>query len=535
MVAGIDVVEALSSLVDKSLTQVIEGEDGRPRFSMLQTIREYAREQLDAAPELATSMRQAHAAHYTEVALGLHRRLSYADRAGVLAALGGDLANLRAAWDHWVQQAEVGRLGELLEPLWGYYDARGEYRGAIVLGEDFLRILSALPDTPERRYDEFAVQTNLARTHLAVRGFTPEAERTICEALDRFEAVGDARQRFPALRSLASLQLMRSEFERTGAVAGDLMDIAEKEGDPALLSDAHLLAGIRSGWLEDLSVAIEHADKAIAHFEATTRGFVEFRVGPNPGVVAKAVSGLFRWMAGFADTAVARMEDAVRLARELEHPPSTAYALHHANVVDLWRLDAPSVACRSEELLRVADAHGYPIWRALALVFHGTATVQAGDAGAGLAELEQGFVLYNELSTPPIFWPAVLLIRATAYGMTGQVERALELMLESEANVQGNDPVAADIAMAHGDLLLALPTPDLSAAEARFEQAAAIAGSRKARMVELEALSRLAAARRGAAHQEDTVRRLRQLYDTFTEGFDSPQLVAARAVLDESG
>jgi predicted ATPase len=281
-VAGLDVVEALSSLVDKSLVRVIEGVDGRPRFSMLLTIREYAGERLDAAPELALPMRQAHADYYTEMALGLHRRLTYADRAGVLAALGADLANLRAAWDHWVQHAEVSRLGGLLEPLWGYYDARGDYRGAIVLGEDFLRILSQLPNSPERRYDEFAVQTNLARTHLAVRGFTPEAERTIRKALDRFEAVGDTRQRFSALRSLASLQLMRSEFERTGAVARDLMDIAEKEADPALLSEAHLLSGLRTGWLDDLSVGIEHADKAIAYFEATTSGFVEFRVGPNP-------------------------------------------------------------------------------------------------------------------------------------------------------------------------------------------------------------------------------------------------------------
>jgi hypothetical protein len=48
------------------------------------------------------------------------------------------------------------------------------------------------------------VQTNLARSHLAVRGFTPEAERTIRETLDRFEAAGDVRQRFSTLRSLAS-------------------------------------------------------------------------------------------------------------------------------------------------------------------------------------------------------------------------------------------------------------------------------------------------------------------------------------------
>jgi hypothetical protein len=250
-------------------------------------------------------------------------------------------------------------------------------------------------------------------------------------------------------------------------------------------------------------------------------------------VIATAVSGLFRWMAGFAESAVARIEDAVRLARELEHPPSTAFALHHANVLDLWRLDAPSVASRSEELLRLADAHGYPIWRALALVFHGTATVASGHGDAGLEEIEEGFALYNECLTPPIFFPAVLTTRAAAYGMAGQVERALELLQESEANVRGDEPLAADIAMAQGEFLLALPSPEFPAAKARFEQAAAIAGSRGARMVELQALTRLAALPQEASQQADTVR-LRRLYDTFTEGFDSPQLTAARALLDET-
>ncbi len=108
----------------------------------------------------------------------------------------------------------------------------------------------------------------------------------------------------------------------------------------------------------------------------------------------------------------------------------------------------------------------------------------AARPGDGLAEIEQGFALYRELSTPPVFWPAVLTIRATAYGLAGEVDRALVLMREAESNLQRDDPVEADIAIATGDLLVALPTPDLSAAEARFEQAAALAGSRKARMVD---------------------------------------------------
>jgi len=533
-IASVDVIDAMSSLVDKSLVRMIQGDDGRPRCSMLQTIRQYGRERLDAAPELAAEMRRAHAEHYTRLALTLHRRLTYAHRTDVLGALGADLANVRTAWDHWVEHADHRRLGELLEPLWGYFDARGDYRSAIVLGEDFLRVLSLLPDTPERRYDEFAVQTNLARTHLAVGGFTRDAERTIRDALERFKAVGDSpRQRFPALRSLASLQLMRAEFERTSEVASDLMDIAEKESDAALLSEAHLFSCLTTGWTNDLLVAIEHADKAVAEFQAAASGFVAFRVGPNPGVVADAVSGLFRWMAGFPDGAVSHLQSATRLARELDHPPSIAYALHHANVVDLWRMDRSSVASRAGELLDVADTHGYPTWRALALVLRGAATVQSGDGPGGLADIDEGFALYNELATPPIFWPTILMMRATAYRAAGHVEQALELMKQSEALLHGYDPLLADLAMSHGDLLLGLPSPDLPAAEARFERAAELARSRRARMVELQALTRLARLRQGDRRRE-TLQDLRELYYWFTEGFDTAPLIAAREVLDDA-
>ena len=98
----------------------------------------------------------------------------------------------------------------------------------------------------------------------------------------------------------------------------------------------------------------------------------------------------------------------------------------------------------------------------------------------------------------------------------------------------GNDPLEAEVAIASGDLLLASPVHDLAAADARFEHAAALASARQARMVELEALTRLVELRRGSDREQDTRRRLRDCYDWFTEGFGTQQLVAARAVLEES-
>ena len=203
---------------------------------MLQTIRAYATEQLDAIPELAAAARRAHAEHYTEVAVGLHQQLTFAgaQRRPVGARRTSSATCGRRGTSGSIAR-DVARLNDLLAPLWGYYDARGDYRSAIELGSDLLECLAATPDSPERRRDEFAVRMNVVRTELAVRGFTAEAERMIRDALDRADAAEDDRQRFPGLRSLAYLHMMRSDFERMDAVAGELMAIAEQEQDPLLL------------------------------------------------------------------------------------------------------------------------------------------------------------------------------------------------------------------------------------------------------------------------------------------------------------
>ena len=121
----LDIIEVLGSLVDKSMVRSSQGSDGRPRFSMLQTIRAYATEQLDAIPELADARP---AGPRRALRRGRGRPLQAADvrRARrVLSALSVELANVRAAWDEWAGRADIGRLNDLLAPLWGYYDARG--------------------------------------------------------------------------------------------------------------------------------------------------------------------------------------------------------------------------------------------------------------------------------------------------------------------------------------------------------------------------------------------------------------------------
>jgi predicted ATPase len=528
----LDVVEELGSLLDKSLVRSTHGADGQPRFSMLQTIRAYALEQLDADPALSGAVRRAHAEQYTERAGELQDARDIDDRSAVLARLDDELGNLRAAWSYWVQQRDVARLDELLESLWAYYDARGDYRATTELGADLLEVLATQPESPERTRDEVALQMSLARALIAIEGFGADAEQRIVAALAQSGGTGTDLRRFPALRCLASLQIMRTDFESSAAVADELLAIAERERDPSLLSEAHLVTGVNCLQLAGLGDALEHVSRSVDYEDESTSGFVRFRVGPHPKVASNTVKALLLWLTGKPDSAVSQQARTLEIATELGHPYSTCYALFHAGLLDLWRQDLDALGARADELLALADAHDYPIWRALGLVLRGTVLVGGGESDAGLADLDQGFTLYQGLSTPPVFWPALLGIRAATCARAGRAGDALTFIEAAEHAMRGNDPVSGDVPIVRGDLLLALDPPDAAQAELLFERAAAFAAERGARMTELQALTRLANLRRGTPREPEARECLRRLLDTFTEGFATPQLVAARTALE---
>jgi tetratricopeptide (TPR) repeat protein len=450
----------------------------------------------------------------------------------VLAALAVELGNLRTAWSYWVRKGAVPPLNQLLEVLWGYYDQQGNYREAAELGRDLLAVLSFQPETPERLRDEIAVETSLARSMIAVRGYTAEVEESIRTAIDRSDAMGGAPQRFSALRSLATLHLLRADIPRGEAVGRELLALAAEQSEPALLADAHLVAGV-TVMGRSLAASLEHLDQAIEAFESEESSPVRFRVGPKPGVVAYLVSGLLLWQNGFPDRARVRIDRGIQRATEIGHPYSTAYALFHGSLAALWQQELDRVTEHAEQLLRIAEKHDYPIWRALGFIMRGSAQTASGQADEGLADVDRGFSLYEGLCTPPIFWTQLLTIRAADCLMAGEVERASRVVEEAVSAEWDGDPAEPDLEIVRGDLLLAAHSPDVAGAEARFERAAALGEARGARISCLVAATRLADLRRGTPRDGEAYAALRSVYETFTEGFDIPQLVAARALLHD--
>lgn len=528
--AQVDVLDRLASLVDKSLVRSIE--DGREqRLSMLDTIREFAVEQLRNESEFHLAARRAHAEYFAEFAEARRGALDSRQREDTLDDLAAELGNLQAAWTYFTEQADIAQLSTLLDTLWPVHDARGWYHGAVALTNDLLDVLSKTAPALDRADEEITLRMSVARGLLALRGYTQEVEELYREALALSEASGALPKRLPVLKSLASFYLYRGEIDKTIAVGRAVLELADQYDDTALQIEGDLILGPALAFLGETSAGMEHLDRAIALFDPERHGRAQFRLGPNPGVAARAISALLHWLFGYPDTAARRAASALELSAQLRHPYSVAYATFHVGLLELWsgRLDTASE--RAGDVLRIAEEHDYRIWRALGLVLRGVTMAGLGRPEDGLARTAEGISLYENLRTPPIFWAQVLGLRAEAFRLAGRPAEALGLLERAAALAVEGTWESAGLKVQKAEVLASLG--DAEGAESSLRRAFHEAEGAGVRMTQLRAatgLARLAA----TAGRPEAAATVREIFETFTEGFDTPQLLEARALLDDA-
>ena len=528
-----DGLPRLVSLVDKSLIRSLD-EGGHRRLAMLETIRGYATERLDESPQRRDAVRRAHAEHFAELAHDRRDRLSGGDRAAVLAELEADLGNLRAAWRYWVEAGDLGRLDSMLDALWTLHDHRGWYHGAIALSNDLLTVLSAAPTTAEHAAQEVVVRTSLARGLMAIRGYTPEVERIYADALVRLEETGEPSDAVPLLRSLASLFLYRGEFDKGIAVGRRLLEVAALQQDPALQAEGHLRVGTNLVSIGQVDEGLEHLDRAIGLFDPQRHSGGRLRLGASPGVVPYTTSAFVLWSTGHPARAIERGDGALRIAAELGHPYSAAYALFHVAFLDVWRRDWPSVHRRASQVRDIADEHDYQVWKALAMIFLGVSEAALGSPAEGMALSDAGMARYQDLSTPPVFWPMLLSVRARGFGIAGRSEEGLEPVEQAIELMRGIDNVLfPQLPLVRGDLLAASKGAD--DARGSFRDAFVAADAAGARMWQLRAATRLAELRSASGESAVEERStLRAIYVTFAEESETADIADARRALGDA-
>ncbi len=531
-----DVLDRLTGLIEKSLVRQNEPADGEPRVGMLETIRVYAAERLEQCDDGGAAARRAHATFYAGLAAEGRRELLGNEREAALARMATEVENLRIAWRHWVAESDLEQLDKLANTLLILFDARGWYLDTVALTTDLLTVLASTTTTPERVGKEIALRTTLARALIATKGYTPEAEDALASALDLFERGTDARQQFAVLRGLVSLYDYRAEFDKVISLGAEILELAERENNPRMLVDGHLVVGMTTMFLTDLQGGLDHFDKAIALFPQLPIRSPYAGVGNDSRVACLTTSAITLWMMGDSDQAAERATDALALAAEIDHPFTSAFAPFHSGLIHLWRQEPDIALDRAISLLEIADEHDFRIWTAAGTCLLGAAQVGLDRFDEGLANVRTGLDLYQGMRSPPVFWPMLLFVSAGASLRAGRpaeamgpMDKAIEFM-----SAGGGATLLPEFHVLKGDILAALePRQDggPSVAEPWYQRAFDRAAELNARTAWLRAATRLARLRLAEGRPELASDTLGPVLASITEGFATADVQDAKALL----
>ena len=195
-------------------------------------------------------------------------------------------------------------------------------------------------------------------------------------------------------------------------------------------------------------------------------------------------------------------------------------------------ISVPLVQTHTEVLIRLCEQHGVQLWMAWGMLQRGKALTELGQIDEGISQIEQGLSVCRATGagdrTSHIAW------LAEGYGKRGQPEEGLTILGEalSQIDITGQHEDEAESYRLKGELLLQQSPANATEAETCFHQAISVAQNQQAKSWELRAATSLARLWQSQGERDEARELLEPVYSWFTEGFDTADLIDAKALLD---
>jgi predicted ATPase len=253
-------------------------------------------------------------------------------------------------------------------------------------------------------------------------------------------------------------------------------------------------------------------------------------------IQTRSLSSLVLWLLGYPERAAIRSNEALALARDpVASPVDASVATFYFAMLQLWLGDSSEAFSRTEEAIRLATEHDLRALMAWEVILQGWALVQIGEAERGLSQI----LLYKDLvmQAREVFLPWLLLWLARAYLATSRPHDGLQTIDDALklTHRTGTRVLDAEMLRLRGDLLLLEDKGALEEAARCFGDAIAFARQQRAKSWELRATTSLARLLAARDRRDEARAILADIYNWFTEGFDTADLKDAKKLLDELG
>jgi len=514
------VVESLAQLATKSLV-ALDTRGAPTRYRLLDTTRAYAQGKLVGSGEESRTAR----AHALLCERRLQRREELGDD-GVDGMPSEVLGNVRAALDWCFRPGGDLAVGiQLAAVATQFFFDLSLLRECREWAE---RALAALGEDADPR-SEIALRSALGHGLMFTRGGGDASRAALERGLEIAIALDDKAWRFRLLAGLHMYQRRLGDFGQLLPLAREARRLAAQMSDPSALSAAHAMLGVTHHLGGDLASAREALTASLRQ-PHSARQVTANAFGFNRD--SRILLARTLWLQGYPDQAIREAREADPLARQ--DPVSACLALIWSASLLHWVGDWDQEQRLLARLVQLATEHSLEPYKWVGVGFQGDVRVQCGDAATGvemmrnaLNTLRAGGYSFN---TP---WLGSNL--AAGLAVLGHVDQALSQMAEALAAIGPSSDAynLPDLWRIHGEILgLA---GDTVAARARFEAAIALADQQGALSWRLRIAASLARLERDLGRPDAGRALLAETYGRFQEGFGTPDLIAARTLLDDLG
>jgi tetratricopeptide (TPR) repeat protein len=387
-----------------------------------------------------------------------------------------------------------------------------------------------LPESSDRDTRELTLQVALGGVLEATQGWSA-ADTAEVYARARHLTKHSGAESLPVLFGLYNTAITRDELRPALALGEQMLAIAGGVVSPQVLVMAHFSRALARHYLGDLTGARQDFLRAIEHYrEEDFRGTVY-----DPGVRSRFFAGNTEWFLGYPDRALRYGDEALSLARDQNNPADVAFAVSTRSYHYGLRGDFKLSLEDGEETLRLGAASGTPLISAVGKIRIAEARGHMGEAGDAADRIREVLAEFDALKFY-LARRAFLCELCEVQALAGAIEEALVTVEQALQNYPDELLYLPETLRLRGELRLRSGSGGArhyESAERDFRQAIELARGMRAKSIELRATMSLARLIASQGRRDEARMMLADIYNWFTEGFDTADLKDAKALLDQ--
>jgi predicted ATPase len=398
-----------------------------------------------------------------------------------------------------------------------------------------LALLPALPEEDLRLREELKLQCALGPALNATEGYA--AELTLA-AFERARALIAMTRDFSSLdfvmEGLTTAYYNGANYKECLRHREEFIEIAERDRNPLGLCIAHRGIASVHNIFANFELARAHAERAWGLYDAAKHGPLAWRYVRDVGVSALCHRAIAEWHLGHPERSRSLMTEGFSLAESSKHPNTIGYAHAWAAVLCFLGRDWAALQQHATTLTRLGHEQGFPQYVSWGTCFEAPPLAAAGYAEAAVERVQAGLALRERIQARAL-GPVFLYVLAESQHLAQRHAEALDVIAEAMTIADRTEErwIDAELWRLKGDAIGAADgrcaAPD---AEQAYRQALVAASAQGTRMFALRAATSLACHLAATRRRPEGRELLAPLYAAFAEGFDTPDLKAARALLD---